>query len=308
MISFRQYVVTIVAIFLALALGVLAGSAFVQPRLIETLETQVDQQRERIAEQQGELGELRDLLDAERAFNDFALPHLTAGRLTGQDVLVIAQEGVEDAVVGATRQALGEAGAVPVVLSARVALAPLDTEAQTALAEILGVPDAAPEDLPLLAAEVLAERLATGSPRAVGTSQESDLLHTLLTEGYLAPIDANVSDETLETIGGAGQLVVVLAGGTAEDPLMAPERFAIPLVERLADLGVPVAAGESVGTVVPFVPLIRAGGLEGVVTVDDLDESRGGASLVLGLERLQRTGDGGDYGVKDGATPLPPPP
>jgi L-alanine-DL-glutamate epimerase-like enolase superfamily enzyme len=87
---------------------------------------------------------------------------------------------------------------------------------------------------------------------------------------------------------------------------MAPEDFAVPLAQRLAELGIPVAAGESVDTVVPFVSVLRAGGLDGLVTVDDLDESRGGAALVLGLGRLLATGDGGDYGVKDDAVPLPP--
>jgi hypothetical protein len=32
----------------------------------------------------------------------------------------------------------------------------------------------------------------------------------------------------------------------------------------------------------------------------------GGAALVLGLEELLATGNGGAYGVKDGAEPLPP--
>jgi hypothetical protein len=54
--------------------------------------------------------------------------------------------------------------------------------------------------------------------------------------------------------------------------------------------------------------MLRDGGVDGLVTVDDLDESRGGAALVLGLERRLLTGQGGDYGVKGGAAPLPPPP
>jgi hypothetical protein len=45
---------------------------------------------------------------------------------------------------------------------------------------------------------------------------------------------------------------------------------------------------------------------DGTVTVDDLDQTMGGAALVLGLEELLATGNGGAYGVKDGAEPLPP--
>lgn len=305
MISLRQHVVTIVAIFLALALGVLAGSAFVQPRLIESLETQVDEQRQRITDLQDEVGQLRDQLAAEEAFNDAALPHLTRNRLIGLDAVVLSQEGVEDEVVAETRGALEEAGATVVVLEARSTLAPQDEEGQAALAELLTLTETTPEELSRLAAETLADRLASEERR---DPPDPGLLHLLLTEGYLASLDASLSDETLATIGGPDQMVVVLAGGGDPEAVMAPEDFAVPLVERLADLGLPVAAGESVDTAVPFVPLLRDGGTDGVVTVDDLDESRGGAALVLGLERLLLTGQGGDYGVKGGAAPLPPPP
>jgi hypothetical protein len=302
-ISLRQHVVTIVAIFLALALGMLAGSAFVQPRLVDQLRTQVESQRGTMDDLRSQVTELRDKLGQEQAFNDGALPHLTAGRLTGEEVVVIAQDGVEDAVVNEARQALEEAGATAIVLSARSTLAPQDQEGQTALADLLDLPGAAPEDLPRLAAEALADRLASSERR---DPPDQGLLHRLLAEGYLAPVDANISEATLSTIGGSDQMVVVLAGGSRQDPTMGPEDFAIPLVERLADLGLVVAAGESVDTAVPFVPVLRASGVDGVVTVDDLDESRGGAALVLGLEQLRLTGDGGAYGVKDGAAPLPP--
>ncbi|HEX5950436.1 MAG TPA: copper transporter, partial [Actinomycetota bacterium] len=147
MISLRQHVVTIVAIFLALALGVLAGSAFVQPRLIESLETQVDEQRQRITELQDEVDQARDQLGAEQAFNDVALPHLTQDRLMGLDVVVLAQEGVEDEVVAETRGALEQSGASVVTLEARTSLAPQDEEGRAALAEVLTLTEPAPEEL-----------------------------------------------------------------------------------------------------------------------------------------------------------------
>jgi uncharacterized coiled-coil protein SlyX len=304
-ISFRQHVVTIVAIFLALALGMLAGSAFIQPRLVDQLRTQVQDQRRTMDDLRAQVGELRDRLAAERAFNDAALGHLTQGRLLGQRIVVVAQEGLDDGALDEARRALEEAGATPVVLVARATLAPAGADAQAALAELLGRPDADPAELPALAARALAERLATDVRRA---PPQADLLRILLDDGYLAPADAGLSEEVLAAVGGARQPVLVLAGGADADPAMPPEAFAVPLVERLAALGLPVAAGEPVATAVPFVDLLRRGGPDGVVTVDDVDESRGGAALVLGLQRLILTGEGGDYGVKDGSEPLPPPP
>jgi len=107
-------------------------------------------------------------------------------------------------------------------------------------------------------------------------------------------------------------LVIVLSGGRGE-PLIDPQDFFVPLVEGLVERGATVAAGESVSTDYPFVPALRADGAAGdgtepsMVTVDDLDFSVGGAALVLGLERLLVLGQGGNYGIKAGATaPLPP--
>lgn len=302
MISFRQHVVTIVAIFLALALGMLAGSAFIQPRLVDQLRTQVEQQRRTMDDLRAQVGELRDALAGERAFNDAALPHLAQGRLLGQRVVVIAQDGLDDGALAQARRALDEAGATSVVLEARATLAPADPADGQALARLLGEPDADPTELPGLAATALAERLATDVRRE---PPEGDLLRALLGEGYLAPVDASLSNELLAGLGGGRQVVLVLAGGADADPTMLPETFAVPLVERLAELGLPVAAAEPVDSAVPFVRLLL--GRDGLVTIDDVDESRGGAALVLGLQRLILTGDGGGYGVKDGSAPLPPP-
>lgn len=305
MISFRQHVVTIVAIFLALALGMLAGSAFIQPRLVDQLRAQVEDQRGMMDALRAQVGELRDRLGAERAFNDAALGHLTQGRLLGQRIVVVAQEGLDDRALSEARRALEEAGATPVVLVARGALAPEDAVAQAALAEMLGRPGVDPAELPALAARALAERLASDVRRQ---PREDDLLGALLVEGYLTPADAGLSEEVLAGLGGSRQVVLVLAGGGDADPAMPPAAFAVPLVERLAELGLPVAAGQPTGTAVPFVELLRREGLGGLVTVDDIDESRGGAALVLGLQRLILTGEGGDYGTQDGSAPLPPPP
>jgi len=134
------------------------------------------------------------------------------------------------------------------------------------------------------------------------------VLDDLLSAGFLAPVGPGPSQATLDEIGAPGQVVVVLSGGRGEEPVLAPEAFAVPLVEALAGLDVPVAAGESLLSDYPYVSLVRADGSDGTVTVDDLDQAMGGAALVLGLDELLTTGTGGAYGVKDGAEPLPPAP
>jgi hypothetical protein len=303
-ISFRYHIVTVVAVFLALAIGLLAGSAFVQPELVDQLQAQTDQLREDLRARDQALTEVRAEVAALDGFAEATLPYLTSDRLVGTQVVVVSQEGVEDAVLGQTQRSLVESGAeVLAVLAARNELASRDPETQAGLAEILQRPDALPEDLPSLAAAAIAERLALGN--GIGSPGE-DLLNELLSAGFLAPVGAGVSEADLEEIGATGQLVVVLGGGSVEEPVLPLEEFGVPLVRSLAEMEVPVAAGESSTTLVPFVGLIREDGTDETVTVDDLDLSMGGAALVLGLEALLERGEGGAYGFKDGAEPLPP--
>ncbi len=305
MISFRYHVVTIVAVFLALALGLLAGSAFVQPRLVDELRRRTDAQLDTIAELRGEVTDVQQELSDLRGFADVALPYLAEGRLVGTEVVMVVQEGVQDEVLAEVGRALDEAGASVVAsFSARRELASDDPATQEELAALIERPGAKAEELPGLAAQALAERLASLGRRAAST--QPDLLHELLSGGFLAPIGSGIDDATLGLIGGPTQVIVVLSGASEAEPSIPPQDFAVPLVEALVDRGIRVAAGEATDSGFPFVQILRANGTGTILTVDDLDQGMGGIALVLGLEELLLSGRGGAYGVKDGAELLPP--
>lgn len=304
MISLRYHIVTIVAVFLALAVGTLVGGAFVQPVLQRQLEERTDELSAALSERRQEIDELRAQLDAVNSFAGDAAPYLTTNRLLGERVVIVAQEGIEDALIGQTQRSLVDAGASLVaVVSAGRELGSEDPETLAQLAEAIGSTSTPAEDLGPLAATMLADRLANGSG---GASAEEDVLARLLSQGFLASIGSGLSEGTLAEVGADGQIVVVLAGGANETPALPLDAFTLPLVERLAELEVPLAAGESSTTPVPFVAEVRGSGNGSLVTVDDLDLVVGGAALVLGLDRLLLTGEGGAYGSKDGAEPLPP--
>ena len=301
MISLRYHVVTIVAIFLALAIGTLAGAAFVQPALQRQLETQTEQLHNTNDSLRAEVDQRDTQITALTAFADAVVPTLTDGKLAGTPVVVVTQAGVEGDVLAEAQAALSNAGAnVLTTVSATEELVSKDPATQEQLATIVGEPTASADELPGLAAQALAQGI---SPSSSG----GDVLDQLLSAGFLAPVGAGPSQATLEEIGQPGQAVIVLSGGRGEgDPVLAPEAFAVPLVESLASLNVPVAAGESLQNDYDYVSILRENGSDGTVTVDDLDHTMGGAALVLGLQDLIATGDGGAYGVKDGADPLPP--
>jgi hypothetical protein len=302
-ISFRYHVVTIVAVFLALAIGLLGGGAFVQPALQRELQNRTEALQQTTASLREQITELRAQTGRMGAFSDAALPYLTRDRLLGQQVVIVSQDGVDDTVLGEAQRALADAGAETVaVLHARDQIASTDPDTQGRLGQIIGHPTALAVDLPSLTAAALAERLSHTRGQ---TDPSRDLLDQLLSDGFLT---SNDDAAAIDRIGEPGQVVVVLGGGSSDTPLMPPEDFGSPLVQRLVELGVPVAVGEGTDTPSPasLVASSRDGEGDAVVTVDDLDLSMGGAALVLAIDQLVDTDNGGAYGLKEGAEPLPP--
>jgi len=310
MISFRYHIITIVAIFLAVGLGLLVGNTVVQPALVSKLQSQTEQLRSEVQDLEQTWADLRAQARDLEAAGDI-LPQVDPGTLAGVPVVVVTHQGVGAGLLAETRAALDEARADTVaVLTMTDRMAAVDDATRQRLAMILGEPsgtDAAA--LQRRAAEMLAERLAVGPPRRDVPPAPDDVLDKLLTDpdGFLTSPGITAGD--LQRIGGPGEVVIVVSGGQG-DPVIQPKDFMIPLVEGLTAHGARVAAGESASSDYGFIGDLRsdpsiADGV--IVTVDDLDFPIGGAALVLGLERLLGSAEGGDYGIKDGATSSIPP-
>jgi len=312
-ISFRYHVFTIVAIFLAVALGIAVGNAYVQPALVDQLQRRTQELTAQNAAYRGELRALEATVSQLQAAGDI-LPVLDRRGLVGVPVIVVTQDGTDPAVLEQTVNALDEAQAdLRAVLSATDKVLPADTATRPDLAQIVGLPSDTPADeVAAGMADALAQRLFTGLPRRGAQPDRRDLLDELLRGQYLRFAQGRSVKETdLPTLGGRGEIVVVLSGST-EGLALPPESFVVPLVESLVSRGADVAAGEPASTADAFVDVLRGNGdLDGstLVTVDDLDWPIGGAALVLGLERASTLGQGGHYGFRDSAeSPIPPVP
>jgi Copper transport outer membrane protein, MctB len=305
-VSFRYLVVTVVSIFLALGLGILAGTTVLNQGLVKNL-----RENTRAAERRAK-GVQHDLQDLE-GFATQAVPRLVHGRLAHRDVVIVSDDNTDPTAVSEARDFLQEAKArVVAELHVRSTIAP-DNAPGSSLRQILsssGAPTGG--DLTTDAARLLANRLSNGPPLPsepkTSKPQGGDLLAALLSGGFLD--FPHTSPPNPQDVGGAGQTVVVIAGGTS-DPAVPFTAFMIPFVEQLVRDGMPVAAGEPLVATNRFVgalrddPKLPAG--QGLVTVDDLssDTPLGGVALVLGLTELIRFGQGGDYGVKDASSIIP---
>jgi hypothetical protein len=301
-ISFRYHLVSIVSVFLALALGVLVGTTVVNQGLIQDLERRTDDAVRSAGDLRRQLTELREELTGNEEFARAAESLLVEGHLAGRQVVLGTMEGVDASDLDGVRRVLEEAGATVIaemVVTRRMTLD--DPASRSDLAAVVGMPGSTdPDVLASTAAQRLGSRLASG-PEVIGT----DLLEEL-TRGRFVDIQGGAA---FEEIGGGEQAVVLMAGGPGE-PLVAPEVLAT-VVEALAQAFHPVVAAEPLVSEYPFVQMVRDNGGIGsrVVTVDNADEVPGHVALVLGLEDLLLSpGRGGDYGVKDGATGLLPQP
>ena len=308
MISWRYHLVSIVAVFLALGLGVLAGTTVLDQGLLNNLRDRTTKLEQDNGDLRSAVGNLQGEIGTLNTFSEQSLPFIVGTRLSGEQVVIVTQEGLDSATLSQIRRTLDLAGAqVLTTLSVRAEMAASTPASQKDLAGLLGKPVATPADqLTAAAAQLLAQRL---SQEPKGNQQPAtDPLGELLSAGFLTSSAPSLSDTTLSLIGGRGQLVVAV-GGASVAPT--PGAFLIPFVRDLVGLGVITGAGESAGPTSDFVVPLRSTvdpGQLPIVTVDDADQPMGGAALAIGLERAAAAGTGGNYGSKAGTSGLLPPP
>lgn len=301
MISWRYHLVSIVAVILALALGVLAGATVIGDRFVDQLRNQTDSAQQRTDVAEAEAAQLREFVQE-------AVQYLTAGKLVeatgvGPEVVLVTQEPVDTAMRDQVLQSLEDAGADVVArLTATEKLT--NPDAQADLAALVDRPGIDPSALPAALAAMLGARLKGLSTQTDGT----DLLEEVDPFVVIDP----ARDVDLRDVGGPSTIVVVFAND-AGDPVLDPQSFLMPFTGELVTApSINVAVGEGTASELGFVAAVREDGEvfpDGVlVTVDDLDEAIGRAALVLGLANLLASpGDGGDYG-ENGSGFLPPPP
>lgn len=110
MINFRYHVVSITAVIIALAIGIVIGTATVQQGLVDQLRNQLNGVRNDVRNTDSTNDQLRKQLGDWASFAKIAGPSLVSGRLKGVPLLVVAVDGINgDPVSGlvSTLQAAG---------------------------------------------------------------------------------------------------------------------------------------------------------------------------------------------------------
>ncbi|MYR05370.1 copper transporter [Gordonia sp. SID5947] len=106
MISLRQHAISLVAVFLALAVGLFLGSGFIGDRVNSATGTS----RDRIGDLEKERDQLNEQVNAANSFDAAMGPRLIAGALKGQSVLVVSAPTAADTDVDAVKESIASAG------------------------------------------------------------------------------------------------------------------------------------------------------------------------------------------------------
>jgi hypothetical protein len=307
MISMRSHIVSIAAVFLALALGIVLGATKVQSPILVGQQnnlTQVSDQRDQLQQQNDALNKQ---VTSDEQFAGSVGPLAVRGTLPKASVVLIstvdADPGDRDAVLGLLARA-GASGTSQIQLTTDFTDPTRSTDLQALLAKSLPSGATIPEvaSSGTMAGAVLGAVLLTDSAgKATAKPEEATAaLSALSTGGFI----------TASGTQSPGRLVIVLTGGATSGGSEADRATVIAdMATQLhkAAAGVLVAGRDGSAGDTGSVGAVRADATRrgAVSTVDDTQTAAGRLAAVLGL--VEQNGGGvGQYGTGAGAqAPIP---
>jgi Copper transport outer membrane protein, MctB len=310
MINFRFHLVSLIAVFLAMGLGILVGSTVVDQVIVDRLDREISSVSHESNDLKSENNALKNEVSQLNDFLRKSSAYAVERRLTGVPVAIVAEKGIDAAAVNQVLTSLRAAGAiVPGVLwlDAKWRLdSPKDLRSLQNAARVTGNVAAAR----LAALRALAVRLA--DPPTGRTARRRDVVEPLRSAGFLDFNDGKRAD--LAAFPPSAARVLVLTGTDSE--LSATDTM-VNLVQSLVDADAPTVVGEvyDANDGGPTAPK-RGAALEPVrgdpplaklvTTLDDAELAQGALIAVISLDQIA-DGTVGHYGYGEGANETIPP-
>ncbi len=303
MINFRYHVVSLTAVFLALAIGLVVGTAALNGPAVDALNDQVNGLRKQNDQYRDQVNHLKEDANRQEDFAKQAAPILLGDKLVGRRVLVVTTSSGGKYV----QPVLDMLQAAGVKVTARLEVQPKFTD-PTRNEDLLDVAHGARPptvtDLPAnsngveTSTALLAAVLLDHAP-SVGPDVTLSVIRAY-TFGNFLIVTGDVT--------GPAEAVVVIAGGPDVDREAAKKNEAVvTLIEQL-DKVAPIVVGiDGVGGDGNAVSAIRGDPAltKTVSTVDNVSTPQGWVVIGLALAE-QLEGKAGHYGIGAGASALMP--
>ncbi len=305
MINFRYHVVSMTAVFLALAIGLVVGTAALNGPAADALEDNVNALRKNNSQLRDQVTGLRDQANREEQFVTEAAPIMLNGKLTNRRVLLLVMPSGRDQADGldAMLKTSGAKIVGTVELTDKffnpdnsVELLDLENKAEPASVPTTAIPlnsDGVESSSALLAA-VLLDRTP-----AVPAADRAAVLAAYSKLGYLT---------VTGTVSGPAEAVVIVSGSPYTDSQAAGKNAAVKTTAVQFDhAGVAIVGGVLGGEGNLMIEVRDDATLAKTIsTVDNAETVQGQVASALALHEQFSDNKAGHYGVGTNASALLP--
>lgn len=320
MIDFRYHLVSIIAVFLALAIGLVVGANL----LPEATQKVLQQEANRVTGENNRLtrenATLKQQIGADQTFAQASAGRLLGHLLTGQKVVMVTAPGADSQVTSGVSAAIRQAGgAVTGQLSLQSQffnsgesteqnlLQVAQAQAPDAGVALPSQPVAGPTGGQQEAAEVIAAAVIAKNGVGLTSEQSQAVLSAFGQQGYLTISSPGSSSPS--TLPPATMAVVVAPATPSSSNDSSPANLALIAVAEQFQAAShrTVLAGSLTGSGPGSVIDAVVSGAGKVSTVDNADQPSGEIITVWALDELMSGHAPASYGVGPGAVPSPAP-
>lgn len=310
MISLRQHALSLAAVFLALAVGVVLGSGFLSDTLLSSLRDEKKDLNAQISGLNDQKNVLNEKLSAANNFDTQLAGRIVHDALAGKSVVVFRTPDAKDDDVAAVSKFIGQAGGT---VTGTVSLTQEFVEANSAekLQTVVNssvlpagqqlstkLVDQGSHAGDLMGIALLANPNPAVPP--VDDTQRNTVLAALRDTGF-------ITYQASDHMGAANAALVVTGGALPQDAGnqgASVARFSAALAPHGSGTLLAGRDGSATGGAAVAVARADAGLNSAISTVDDVDAAPGRITAVLGLHDLLGGGHAGQYGTGHGATSI----
>jgi hypothetical protein len=310
MLSLRQHALSLAAVFLALAVGVVLGSGFLSDTLLSSLRDEKRDLYTQISGLNDQKNAMNEKLAAANNFDNQLVGRIVHDALGGKSVVVFRTPDARDDDVATVSKFIGQAGGT---VTGTVSLTQEFVDANSAekLRTVVNssilpagqqlstkLVDQGSQAGDLLGIAMLINANPPTPP--VDDAQRDTVLASLRDTGF-------ITYQPADHIGAANAALVVTGGALPQDAGnqgVSVARFSAAMAPHGSGTLLAGRDGSATGGAAVAVARADAGMSSAISTVDDTDAAPGRITAVLGLHDLINGGHVGQYGTGHGATSI----